>query len=213
MRGIVWTIGLLALVGCGGGVQTMPEHWRAQPVASPSVFDAPKNSAKLQILCAYGGLMDNHAALLLTAPDRPRLFWDPGGQFGYASPPGVQRQRCLIAVDAPCLTAYLQWRQREPDVWVEVFEWNLTPEVAQRLHQILIDGSERNGPDQWDSNAMGTQCSVAISRYLQRFARDVTPIDRTYRLPTHLSRWIKAHCPPDRVLAFRPGEACYVYTP
>ncbi len=208
-----FTIGLLVLVGCGGGVQAMPEHWRAQPVKSASVFDAPEGSAKLQILCAYGGLMDNHAALLLTAPGRARVFWDPGGQYGHYTPEGVRRKRCVVAVDAPCLTDYLKWRQRESDVWVEVFEWDLRPETAQRLHRVLLDGSERNGPDRWDSNAVGTQCSVAISKYLRRFAREVTPIDRTCRLPTHLSRWIKENCPPDRVLAFRPGQAYHVYTP
>lgn len=204
---------LAALAGCGGGDQPIPADWRAAPIDSIARFDAPEDEPVLQLLCAYGQSSDNHAAVLLTAPGRPRLFWDPGGQYGHSSPLNVKRRACLIDPDAPALSRYMDWRTRELDYFVEVFEWRLRPERAQQLHDLLTEASHGRGPGGWTSNTLAGFCAHGICVFFQRFAPDIAPVDRKYRLPSSLSKWLKVNAPPDRMLAIDNEFGTVVYEP
>ena len=142
-------------------------------------------------------------ALRLVAPDRPVIFWDPGGGYGSTRPPYHTRTRDLIIDGAPDIPTYLPFRWYNNDALIEIFEWYLTAVEALRMHHILMAGAgiETDPAIDFDTETPGFFCADAISEFLQRFGRPTIRIEQTTTSPGRLSRDLYQQRP-DRVLLF-----------
>ena len=98
-----------------------------RPPAGPTTATALRciaddpSQPRLQVLLVYGGLRCNHAAVRLTSPDRPPLFWDPGGHYGAKQRPRI-RERNLIIDDAPDVAGYTAYLWQNGGRLLEIFE-------------------------------------------------------------------------------------------
>jgi len=192
------------LVGCvHAPAPYRPRNWENGPIDMKSVVDPP-DEPLLQVIIVYGPAWDHHSALRLVCPDRPVLFWDPGGGYGFDLPE-VVRSKDLIRVNSPSLETYLQhiWHF---SIEVEVFEWDLKQEHAHELYDVLLNGTDKNHPaGRFTTPTIGLFCTVAVSDFLHRFAGKTMTVPRTFFFPHNLARVLYTQSP-KHVLAFRRGR-------
>ncbi len=189
----------------------LPESWNAAAADFQTIADRP-NKARLQIIIAYGQLVDNHAALRLVSPGRPVLFWDPGGGYNKQTAPHT-RWNDLIVEDPPDLKTYLAFRRTHFDTAVEIFEWAITIEQAEALYDVLRHGRDGSDPPgAFTSQTVGLFCSQAISDFLGRFAGDIMTLSDTYFWPNELAQVLYTQSP-SRVILFRAANPPVIYRP
>jgi hypothetical protein len=201
------SISALLLIICllGGCVHApapyRPSTWENASIDMKSVADPP-DQPLLQVIIVYGDLWSHHTALRLAHPDRPVLFWDPGGGYGVGFPEDV-RSKDLIRINPPDLETYLHHIWQHSSREVEVFEWDLKPEEARDLYDALLNGTDKNHPaGRFTTSTLGLFCAVAVSDFLHRFASKTLTVPRSFFLPEHLARVLYTQSP-KRVLAFR----------
>ena len=199
------------LAGCvHGPAPYRPTSWDHSPTDLKTVADIP-NQSLLQVIIVYGPWWCHHSALRLVCPDRPVLFWDPGGSYGIFHQEDI-RSKDLIRKDPPDLEAYLRFSWNYSSVEVEVFEWDLEQEVALELYDVLYYGTNKNHPaGKFATATMGGLCCVALSDFLHRFATRVMTVPKSYFFPHDLARVLYTQSP-KRVLAFRRGKQL-IYVP
>jgi len=181
-----------------------PTSWVNAPIDMKSVVDN-LNQPLLQVIIVYGPAWDHHSALRLVCPGRPVLFWDPGGSYG-TTLPGDVRSKDLIMINPPDLETYLQHIWHFSSVEVEVFEWDLKPEDARELYNVLLNGTDRNHPaGRFTTTTLGMFCTVSVSDFLHRFATKTMTVPRSFFFPHNLARALYTQSP-KRVLAFRRGK-------
>jgi hypothetical protein len=181
-----------------------PNNWENTRIDLKSVADPP-NQSLLQVIIIYGYWWSHHTALRLVYPSRPVLFWDPGGSYGTTFSKDV-RSKDLIKINPPDLETYLQHIWHFSSVEVEVFEWDVKPEDALELYDVLLKGTDKNHPaGRFTTATMGFFCSVAVSDFLHRFASKTLTVPRSFFLPEDLARVLYTQSP-KRVLAFRRGR-------
>jgi hypothetical protein len=181
-----------------------PSSWMNTPIDMKSVADNP-NQPSLQVIIVYGPLWCHHSALRLVCPDRPVLFWDPGGSYGIFHQEDI-RSKDLIRITPPDLETYLQFAWNYSSVEVEVFEWDLMPENARELYDVLLNGTNKNHPaGKFSTTTMGGFCCVALSDFLHRFANKTVNVPKSFFFPHDLARVLYTQSP-RRVLAFRRGK-------
>lgn len=181
-----------------------PTDWVKSPIDLKSVADPP-DQPLLQVIIVYGPAWDHHSALRLVYPGQPVLFWDPGGSYGTTLPEDV-RSKDLIMVNPPDLEMYLQHVWHFSSVEVEVFEWDLKPEDALELYNVLLNGTDKNHPaGGFTTTTMGLFCTVAVSDFLHRFAGKTMTVPKSFFFPHYLARVLYTQSP-KRVLAFRHGK-------
>lgn len=180
----------------------MPDDW-PRYTAEADILTADPAAPRLQIIIGYFDLWPNHTALRLVAPDRPVIFWDPGGGYGSTRPPFHARTRDLIVDRAPDIPTYLPFRWYNNDALIEIFEWYLTAVEALRMHHVLMAGAgiETDPAIDFDTETPGFFCAVAISEFLQRFGPPTIRIEQATASPGRLSRDLYQQRP-DRVLLF-----------
>jgi hypothetical protein len=187
-----------------------PTNWINTQIDLKSVADNP-NQPLLQVIIVYGPAWCHHSALRLVCPDRPVLFWDPGGGYGIFHQEDI-RSKDLIRKNPPDLDAYLQFTWNYSTVEVEVFEWDLRLEYAQELYDVLFNGTDKNHPaGRFTTTTMGGLCCVALSDFLHRFATKIMTVPKSFFCPHDLARALYTQSP-KRVLAFRRGKQI-LYTP
>ena len=178
-----------------------PDNWVNHRIDLKSTADHP-NQPLLQVIIVYGPWWCHHSALRLVSPDQPVLFWDPGGAYGTHISLDV-RSKDLILIDPPDLETYLQFAWRYSSVEVEVFEWDMSPEDAHELYDILIRGTDKTHPaGKFSTMTMGGFCSVNLSDFLRRFAGKTMIVPKSYFCPHNLARVLYTQSP-RRVLVFR----------
>jgi hypothetical protein len=178
-----------------------PDNWVNHRIDLKSISDNP-NQPLLQVIIVYGPWWCHHSALRLVSPDQPVLFWDPGGAYGTHISLDV-RSKDLILIDPPDLETYLQFAWRYSSVEVEVFEWDIPPEDAHELYDILIRGTDKTHPaGKFSTTTMGGFCSVNLSDFLRRFAGKKMVVPKSYFCPHNLARVLYTQSP-RRVLVFR----------
>jgi hypothetical protein len=178
-----------------------PNSWLSSPIDLKSITDNP-NQPLLQVIIVYGPAWDHHSALRLVCPGRPVLFWDPGGSYG-TTLPGDVRSKDLIMVNPPDLETYLQHIWHFSSVEVEVFEWDLKPEYARELYNVLLNGTGKNHPaGRFTTTTIGMFCTVSVSDFLHRFAGNILTVPKSFFFPHNLARVLYTQSP-KRVLAFR----------
>lgn len=205
------TLGLIVLTanGCFHRPSPyMPADWPRLP-ASAENLAVTAETPRLQIIIGYFDLWPNHTALRLVAPDRPVVFWDPGGGYG-VQPPKHVRVRDVIVDRAPDIPTYMPFRWYNNDALTEIFEWDLPGAEAQRMHRVLMAGAgiEPDPTIDFDTETPGFFCAAAISEFLHRFGPPTLWVEVTTASPAQLSRALYTQHP-DRVLLFyrrdRPG--------
>jgi len=193
------------LVGCvHAPAPYRPNSWVNTPIDMKSVADNP-DQPLLQIIIVYGPWWCHHSALRLVCPDRPVLFWDPGGSYGIFHQEDI-RSKDLIRISPPDLEAYLQFTWVFSSVEVEVFEWDLTLEHARELYDILLKGTDKNHPaGRFSTTTTGGFCCVSLSDFLHRFAGKTMTVPKSFFYPHDLTR-ILYNQSPQRVFPFRRGK-------
>jgi hypothetical protein len=193
-------IGLLA--GCiHAPASDRPRTWEHAPIDMKSVADLPGESL-LQVIIIYGRWWDYHTALRLVCPDRPVVFWDPGGSYGKDFPEEV-RHKDLIKVNPPDLAMYVQHIWNRTGVEIEVFEWDLKPEDARELYDVLVNGADKKNPaGRFTTTTPGMFCTYKVSDFLHRFAGKTIHVPKSFFLPHNLAKVLYTQSP-QRVLAFR----------
>lgn len=178
--------------------------------AALAVLDDPQDQGRLQIICCYSPPLFSHAALRLVCPDRPAIFWDPGGDFAKDRGPGG-RIRDLIA-NPPTLTQYLAFREKIDDAGGEIFEWDIPHFVALRLYDVLTSGNSAENPGgAFTTSAVGLQCAMSISDFLDRFAPDVLTCRESYFYPYSLAQHLWTQNP-SRILVYRRAQPLMIYS-
>jgi hypothetical protein len=203
------------LMGCfHAPASYRPNTWEHVPIDMKSVGDLPGQSL-LQVIIVYGRWWDYHTALRLVCPDRPVVFWDPGGSYGDTLPAEVKsevRRKDLIKINPPDLTMYLQHIWNHIGVEVEVFEWDLKPEYACELYDVLVNGTDKNHPaGRFTTSTTGMFCADKVSDFLHRFAGKTMMVPKSFFLPHNLAKVLYTQSP-KRVLSFRRGRQT-VYVP
>jgi hypothetical protein len=189
----------------------LPSSWKGMAV-EPVYFADNPGKGRLQIIVAYGPIVENHVALRLVCPRRQVIFWDPGGTYNLKKAPHTRRDD-LIVVDPPDLVTYLEFREGGYDEIVEIFEWELETDQVVRLHDILKNGTDENHPGGlFKTDTAAFFCSSAVNSFLKRFASDVVTVSDTYFWPNDLARELYTQNP-DRVLFFRRNHAPMAYIP
>jgi hypothetical protein len=188
-----------------------PRTWEHAPIDMKAITDLPGQSL-LQVIIVYGHWSGHHTALRLVSPDRPVVFWDPGGRYGHTFPKDV-RSKDLITVNPPDLEMYLQqhiWNRTS--VEVEVFEWDLKPEYARELYDILVNGTDKDHPaGRFTTTGAGLLCTYKVSDFLHRFAGKTIRVSKPFFRPHNLAKVLYTQSP-KRVLSFRRGKQT-VYDP
>jgi len=178
-----------------------PSHWMTTPTTIKSIADSP-DQPRLQVIIVYGPAWCHHTALRLICPDRPVLFWDPGGAYGVSKPEEV-RSKDIIKVDPPDLETYLEFTWKHSSVEVEVFEWDLPIEHARELYDVLMNGTGKDHPaGGFKTSTMGMFCSTAVSGFLNRFAKKTMTVPQSFFLPHKLAQALYTQSP-KRVMVFR----------
>jgi len=188
-----------------------PRGWVHSPIDMKSVADPPGRPL-LQVIIIYGPAWDHHSALRLVCPDRPVLFWDPGG--GYVPDlPEVVRSKDLLKGNPLDVEAYLQHIWQFSSIEVEVFEWDLKPDLARELYDVLLNGTGKDHPaGRFTTSTIAPFCTLAVSDFLHRFAGKTMTVPKTLFFPYHLARVLYTQSP-KRVLAFRRHRQTAYFPP
>jgi hypothetical protein len=188
------------LTGCiQGPAFYRPRTWEHTPIDMKSITDHPGQSL-LQVIVVYGHFSGHHTALRLVCPDRPVVFWDPGGSYGDTFPEDV-RTKDLIKVNPPDLKMYLQHVWNRTSVEVEVFEWDLQPEYALELYDVLINGTGKDHPaGRFTTTGIGLFCTYKVSDFLHRFAGKTVVVPKAVFRPHNLAKVLYTQSP-KRVLS------------
>lgn len=179
------------------------------------------NSAKLQVIITYNPLYCTHTALRLRRANAPPVLWDPAGSYGSIgeSLPDfatrettIKRTNDLIMDKVPNLDSYWQFSLQMNDVGMEVFEWQISNLAANRLLARLQMGAGLIPGDQhnFKTETAGFFCSVAVSDFLNRYAKEFIPIQERYFFPHNLAEQLYQQNP-TRVVIYRKGEKKLVY--
>lgn len=220
---------LLMTAGLVGGCHhagTIPHGWRGEPLPPDAFASHPVQSqtpgngddragdgdrGQLQVFICYGKVLSNHCVLRLTAPGKQTLMWDPGGTYGQFDPKYARRHDVLTQ-NATSVDQW--WRYRRDgclEPVMEVFQWELDPGQANRLHALLLTGEDPTDPTQtFEPSGAALQCSNKVSEFLMRFADGRPFVPHKMFWPHDLGEhlWTQS---PDRVMVFKRNGPAYVY--
>jgi hypothetical protein len=199
------------LMGC---VHT-PAYYRPSaseyvPIEMKYVADPPGQSL-LQVIIVYGRSWAQHSALRLVCLDRPVVFWDPGGSYGKNLPEEV-RVKDLIKINPPDLEMYAKHIWEHSSVEIDVFEWDLKPEYARELYDVLVNGTDSNHPaGRFTTTAVPMFCTDKVSDFLHRFTGNTVIVSESFFRPDSLAKVLYTQSP-RRVLIFNRSKKT-VYVP
>ncbi len=214
-----WTL----TAGCVIGPSPyLPPNWKGETVDAVD-HNPGLSQPRLQVFIMYSGLTSSHSALRILKADGTQTFWDPAGEFARSDYPSTydrvppsarpRRVRDIIVENPPDLSTFLQWRWEVADTSVEVFEWHITPQQAERLSRVLLTGKpEPEAEKQFSSSTWPAFCTVATSEFLERFADPEIHLSDWYFFPHSLAKTLYTQSP-DRVLVFAPNTHARLYRP
>jgi len=212
------SLALLALLslagpaGCFSSGPVAPSEWRSPSDAVTDPADFDQSSPALQVLICQGKRAGTHTGLRILRPSRPIIFWDPAGQFGWGRE-DLRRSRDVFAENAPGMAEYIRWRfQGADDAAVTLFEWRLTPQQADALADVLThEAVVPQGEVEFETSTVGLFCCHAVSKYLDRFAKDLVTIPTYWFRPEALGDHLWSQHP-DRVAIFHADGTTEVFT-
>lgn len=156
------------------------------------------NSPALQVFIMYGDVQCNHVALRLHVTEEKSIFWDPAGGYGKDGSKKVVKRRDVISKKAPDLNDYLLFRTEIPTTALELFEWQIDMEKAERLYNALLKGTDKSHPaGKFDTLGIGLFCGAHISDFLSRFAGDIMAVKKVF-YPHELAKQLYKQSP-DRI--------------
>ncbi len=226
---VLFVLGISVHSGCcfhRSSVPMLPKAWYGNECDAKSLDDDTEQ-AKLHIFIMYRGMICSHVALRVYCPSKGSLFWDPAGGFGipdnYVDPPlqdshfdiladlSSVRENDVIIKRAPSINQYLAWRKYIQTSGVEIFEFNLSDDDAEKLWMILRYGTNRSHPKgAFHTNTFGGMCGSVVAKFLHRFAEDIVNVN-TVLYPHNLSKQLYKEYP-DRVIVYQDNHLNF-YTP
>lgn len=212
---------LLMLSGCSHShFDRVPASYNKQQLAESQFVD--KNPpAKLQILVTRSILYSSHSALRLLYQGKV-LMWDPSGSYGNLDehkawflanplPENYNRINDLIIDGAPSLPFYFRFAQYTQDNEMEVFEWDLTDEVAAYYHELLVKGAtEENNRYSFSTHHPFYLCSSYLTRSLKQYMGKTFQLRDTYFFPDSLAHELFEH-QPDRIFFFAKNRPVTIF--
>ena len=223
----IFLIGALFLplgVGCAfSPAPDMPEDWISQqtfPLRSALGVNPPP---RLQVLVVYGRPFSSHTALRLVLTEDDVVFWDPAGDYGRFDeamhvefgpfPLPVNRPGDILVGQTPDLGTYAQFRWALEDSSLVVFEWDVSPNTARRLREVLLHGTDGSHPaGSFSTWTFPVFCANATADFLRRFAGPTVQLTDWYVWPQSLAKALYAQ-PPSRVRVLVPHEPERIYVP
>ncbi len=223
---ILLVLGLTVHSGCcfhRSSVPKLPKTWYCNECDTKSLEDDTEQ-AKLHVFIMYSGMICSHVALRVYCQSKGPIFWDPAGGFGRHHEdvdPAIQnshfdipaelgsvRKKDMIVEGVPSINQYLAWRKQIQTSGVEVFEFNLSDEDAEKFWTIIRDGTNRSHPKgAFHTNAVGGTCGLVVAKFLHRFAGDIVVVN-TVLYPHNLSKQLYRGNP-DRVIVYRNDHLSY----
>ena len=224
-----YLIALLALQsivfsGCVVGPSpSLPATWVKHSDYVQTITTTTTHQAKLQVFVAYSGMASSHSALRLVASNGQAIFWDPAGDYGQFDDDwydqyghqfeNVNRVNDLIIDNAPDMKTIIRWRWTIDDTSVEVFEWDLSKTQAQKLREVLLNGTGDDHPaGSFSSWTPPFFCTMATSDFLSRFASPMIQLPKRYFFPHNLAKALYSQSP-SRVRVFTWDGKKAIYAP
>jgi hypothetical protein len=206
---------VMLLAGTSGGCfkATGPRvgvDWPARPTAVAAIR-RPPDRGLLQVFTGYTPPVYSHAALRVQTVDGQVTFWDPGGDYAKTS---AHRRHDDLVDHPPPIGEYLRWRlDVVGDRGGEVFEWDIQPQHAQRLADVLQHGATRadSQDDRFHADTVPSQCAIRICRFLRKFAPDQAQLTRNWFYPYKLAQALYRAGTPDRIIVYHRDRPVKVY--
>lgn len=196
-------------VSCHGPNPHLPSSWTRERVDPLTMAEDPE-LAEMHVFIIYASHMCSHTVLRIHHPDIGVVFWDPAGGYGTPEyPVKATRIRDLVIKPIPSVFDYFEFRQFLPTDSMEIFEFDLDPELAAEMIRVLRTGIA-GGKGAYDTETDPFYCSSSISKFLSTHARDRFPIDR-YFYPHDLAKRLY-QLKPKRVLIYN-DEGLFHYFP
>jgi hypothetical protein len=183
---ILTLVGLGLVTGCmHQPAPNLPTNWQGKPIQMTSLQDSPTD--KMYVFIMYDKSMCAHTVLRIHSPQYGSVFWDPAGGYGKPEYPVIAKRKDDLVIDPiPTIPDYLSFRQYLPTSKVEIFEFDIKPEQAKRLIELLTPRiGERHAPYKTETSPM--YCSTAISRFLNENATDILKVKKNF-FPHALSK-------------------------
>jgi len=209
---VLTIVSLLIGGGCFAHAGTRQvEGWKPSPDAELRAEAERDHEGRLRIIICYGQILSNHSTLRITCPQKPVLFWDPGGEYLEGDPAKAGRRADLVLGAPPTLQVFWETRQRRyQEPFMEVYEYDLENRRALELHEAMMAGIDPDNDFQADRLPMF--CCIGVCDFLQRYMKDRLEVSTQYVMPHRLG-WDLWEQKPDRVLVFRAGKAVDIYLP
>ena len=219
---VLMLIGLLLLGGCHSQGPSAQDGFIARPVSSHTALNSTFGTGnQLQVVVCYGKTIDTHAALRVTLANGQAVFWDPGGDY-QADNPWCRRADDLMVECPPSLGQYWYYRRTKcRGTEMHVFEWDISAFSARRKRDALLSGTsefsaltpelELDGEEAFSTMTRATMCSLAVSRFLMKFAQSEIGLKNQILLPYDLAKrmWREQ---PDRVWKFTGMKTPMIFT-
>lgn len=204
LRVFILVTSAFGLVGCHAGRPVTPEGWHLLP--DEGQLAERSAAGRLQVFICYGAMLSNHAALRIELP-KGGVFWDPAGGFAVGDA-AWDRRNDVIWDRLPTVADYWHFREvgcNEP--FMEIYEWDLEEQEAQRLHDVIRKGGSRitGEPNEFRTETAGLFCSIAVCKYLQRFASPFMEVPEHWLMPHKLGAHLYSQ-KPSRVWVFVHGK-------
>ncbi len=222
---IIFVFGTTVHSGCcfhRSSVPKLPKTWYGNECDTKSLEDDAEQ-AKLHIFIMYSGMICSHVAVRVCCQSKGPIFWDPAGGFGrhddedptlqnshfdIPAELGSVRKKDMIVEGVPSINQYLAWRKQIQTSGVEIFEFNLSDDDAEKFWTIIRYGTNRSHPKgAFHTNALGGTCGLVVAKFLHRFADNIVKVD-TVLYPHNLSKQLY-NGNPDRVIVYRDDHLSY----
>lgn len=213
----------IAMTGCTSTRPNIPSDWR---IAAPhtgeisghhtvtgEVVRRPLNTGVMQVIVAYGPVLQTHAAIRLEAgPDRI-VHWDPGGDFGRRDP-GFNRVNDVMSGASSSLQRIWHFRRSTcgNDAML-VFEFDQPIRHVAMLQDTLVQSAKKpSASGSFKTMTTPSQCARNICKFLRERSPNQPFVPKLWLYPHEVGEhmWTQN---PDRVILYRLNARPEVFVP
>lgn len=212
-----------AVTGCSTTKPRVPSDWRiaSEPTAgigahatvTGAVVRRTPNTGVMQLIVAYGPVLQTHAAVRLQVGTERIVHWDPGGDFGRRDP-GFNRVNDVMSGASSSLQRIWHFRRSTcgNDAML-VFEFDQPIEHVAALQDTLVNSAKRpNSPDAFKTRVTPSQCVLTVCKFLQERSPGQPLIHKRWLYPHELGKHLWTQNP-DRVILYRLNQRPAVFIP
>ena len=212
-----------AMTGCSSTQPNVPSDWRiaAEPTAgigahetvTGAVVRRAPNEGVMQLIVAYGPVMQTHAAVRLEVGPERIVHWDPGGDFGRRDP-GFNRVNDVMSGASSSLQRIWHFRRSTcgNDAML-VFEFDQPIEHVAALQDTLVNSAKRpKSPGAFKTRVTPSQCVLTVCKFLRERSPNQPHIPKLWLYPHELGKHLWTQNP-DRVSLYRLNRRPTVFIP